>query len=279
MAVNIIDYYQFDPTGVRDNTASFNRLVSDQSIAKPLPKVVFPEGIYKYSACPNLAIPNLNWEADGYVELAYTGVGNALTFNGGNNGVFNLRFDGFHLVTNDKAADTLSLTAVHHSHFRVHIHGAGIPQANIFQSYGQACLRMAWCVCTHFEDLSITPADIVQGIAPGVSMPGGRFNQGIVGIWLDMFNGAQTNDSTFERPILESLPLGVLINNAGDCAFDNGTIENGGNAVIINNGGHNVFRQVDIEGNSGKDFTFLGGAHDNLVLMCGNNGTVSVSQG
>lgn len=285
MSINAVDIYKFDPTGMEDNSIPFSNLITDQmnciADKKPLPKIIFPEGVYKYLVAPTLTIPNMDWEADGYVELFYTGVGNALTFDGGPNGIFNIRFDGFRLVPNPYSADTLVLTGVHHSHFRTRILGAGSgTQVTGGAPIQTACLRASWCVCTEFEDLTITPADVQYVIAKGsIQMPGGAFPSNVTGVWLDQVNKLQTTDCTFSRPILEGLNVGININNAGNCGFEHGTIENGYTGIVISTGGYNSFRFIDMEGNSNKDVILYGNAHNNLFLVCGSDGNLNVQQG
>ena len=279
MSWNVIDKYNFDPSGETDNAPLLARLCNDlMALAinrKPIPRVVWPEGLYAYSKAPNFAINNLEMCAEGQVELCYTGSDDALTFYGADGtptggGKVNIMFDGFRIVPTLKARNCLVLNSIHHSHFRVRVYGAGAARG---PNMGIA-VRLDYCVCTNFPDLSVSPFDTAFG---GVA-PGGTLN--CYGVWIDKVTQPQnwqTTDCTFERPIIENITTGVYIADGGFNDFKNGTIENCGTGVIVSVGGNNRFRLIDMEGNKLNDIVFQGGAHENLVWLSGTAGSVKVS--
>ena len=102
MSINVIDAFKFDPTGKTDNAGRFASFTASLSDLNPLPRFVFPEGVYSYSNCPNLALENLEIFGEGQCEWHYTGVNDALTIDGNSTGptqgVMNMIVDGIRVV-------------------------------------------------------------------------------------------------------------------------------------------------------------------------------------
>jgi hypothetical protein len=281
--------YNLDNTGVADNAAALLALRNDlaaielsswQTGTQPtMPMVVFDPGIYRFTSWPNFALNNLNMVGLGHCQLWYaanpgTNVwGTAVTFDGTvatgvtdpANGKFNMRFEGFEIVPVSTALDGLVLEAIHHSYFRVRVLGAGAPRSGVRNS----CVKLKFCVCTHFDDLSITAFDIAMS---NVVVPGGVGSLDAYGVFIDQGgipSGQMTGNCTFARPIIEGLYDGVVLNftSSGGCHFYNGTIEACANRGIWIQAGcsSNVFSRIDMEGN-GTNAVCDSGSHDNQFL-------------
>ena len=264
MAINVVDQYGFDPTGATDNAAKFDALVADiqgRMNKRSLPRFVFPEGQYQYSACPNLAFHNLEIAAEGQVEWHYTGTGDALTIDGdstgpGGGGRFNMRVDGIRVVPTSAARDTVVIRAVHHSYFRIRAYGAGAPRG------AMPCKAIStyWCVCTEFDNPTVSPFDAMFGMSGGGSYD-------CVGLWLDTVTvpaAWQTTCCRFTNPIIESVRTGIQIQNAGGCMFSGGTVESCTDTGInIVTGGQNRAWGLWLEGNKNHDVVFGPGAKAN----------------
>jgi hypothetical protein len=264
MAINVVDQYGFDPTGAADNAAQFTAMVADISNRlnrRSMPRFVFPEGQYQYSACPNLAFHNLEIAGEGQCEWHYTGSGTALTFDGistgpGGGGKFNMWVDGIRVVPTDAAADTVVINSVHHSYFRIRAYGAGAPRG------GNPCKAIAlyWCVCTELQNPTVTAFDAGYGMCGGGSYD-------CVGIWLDHVTQPsvwQTTDCRFLNPIIEGVRVGIQLQDAGGCMFSGGTVESctdtGINMVA---GGQNRAWGLWLENNTNHDIVFGSGAKNN----------------
>jgi hypothetical protein len=68
---------------------------------------------------------------------------------------FNLLVDGIRFVPSHNGTDTLVLKAIHHSLFRVKAYGAGPP----INGVRNKAVGLYLCVCTRFDDLTVTPFD------------------------------------------------------------------------------------------------------------------------
>jgi hypothetical protein len=270
MALNVVDTFKFDPTDKTDNASQFVALQASlkDKVAnkKPLPRVVFPEGIYKYTGAPNLAVPNLEIEGDGYVELHYTGTGDALTFDGGV-GVMNMRVDNLHVVPTDAAKDSLVLKGIHHSYFRVRCHGAGAPRNGVRNN----AASLLFCVCTRLEDYSCTTFDYINSISGGGSVINGGKNYDCTGLFLGdelALGGMQaTTKCEFVNPVIELCTTGMYFKNAAGNTILDGTIEYCNIAIQLEEGAHNRSFGLWMEGNAAYDVWFGSKTSDNKLSI------------
>jgi hypothetical protein len=263
MSINVVDRYAFDPTGAKDNAPAFNTMAGEirALTGKPLPRIIFPEGIYSYSGCPNLAFHNLEIVADGQVELHYTGTGDALTFDGeatgpNGGGKFNMYVDGLRVVPSAATRDTIVIKSAHHSYFRVKAYGAGAPHNNV----PNKAISAYWCVCTEFYMPTVTPFDTSFGT-------GGGGSYDCIGLWLDTVTAPamrQTTDCMFRDAIIEGCRIGIQLTDAGGCLFSGGTSEgHSDTGIYIVNGGQNRSWGLWLENNKNNDVWFGANAKDN----------------
>jgi hypothetical protein len=234
---------------------------------KPLPKVIFPEGVYNFSTWPNLAIPSLRIVGDGEVYLCHTGSGPAMVLDGDSTGPygggkFNLELDRLNLVPGPGTTDSLSLYSIHHSYVRMRVLGAGL---------GCKAVAMYWCVLTELYNYSISPFD-------ALSSPIGGGNMDCIGLWLDKVTTPsdwQTTACRFTNPIIESVRTGIHIEDAGGIQFTGGTVEGcTGDGFVIKTGGNNQTWNLWFEGNAGYDVIFGIDSHDNRLVVTNPNAKV-----
>lgn len=225
-------------------------------------KVVIPAGTYKFDTWPTISHNRVEIVADGPVFLVHTGTGDAITFDGGQNGMFNCRFEGFTLVPGPKTQNMLVLKSFHHSRVDVRVHGAGV---------GYAAISMLWCVCTEVRPV----ISISEAVLDGYPMP----TIHIIGVLLDanpLGSGNRTTACVIRQPILEGLYEGVTIRGADFCTIDGagGTIENGHSGVWFEDGdyrpGSHVISRLEMENNESWDVYFGSNAHNNRVVFSGN---------
>jgi hypothetical protein len=271
MSWNVVEKFSFDPTGGSDNADELATLAEDlreyKAANRPLPRVVFPEGVYNFSTWPNLAINGLECVGEGNVLLRHTGSGPAITFDGvstgpGGGGQFNMLIDNFYIMPNGNTTDTFILNSIHHSLVRVHALGVGVP--------GSKAISMYWCVLTELNNCSVTPHD------DKVFGPGGSYD--CIGLWLDKVTQPshwQTTACRFVNPILENLRIGAWLEDAGGCQFTGGAIEYcTERGIVIRTGGNNQTRNLWLEGNNERDIWFKYDTHDNRFEVTNGNAHV-----
>jgi hypothetical protein len=259
--MNIIDQYKFDPSGATDNAGQFAQMAADIAAlpgTKVKPRYVFPEGVYRSTAIPNLAFNNLELVGEGQCEWHYDGTGDAVTFDGNSagGGVFNMFVDGIRVVPTAAARDTVVIRAVHHSSFRIKAYGAGAPRGGA----RNRAVALFWCVKTAFYDLSISPFDVTTGGGSG-----GSFD--CIGLWLDKVTQPadwQTTVCKFYDPVIENTNIGAWLMDAGGCLFSGGTIESSTDTGLkIDKGGQNRSWGLWLENNKNWDVVFGSGAKSN----------------
>ena len=269
MSFNVVDRYHCDPTGATDNAQPFAAMVNEiAGLAgggpkpKPLPRLVFPEGQYGYTAMPNLAFNNLEIVGEGQVELHYDGVGDALTFDGNSmgamgGGVFNMHVAGIRVVPTSVARDGIVIKSVHHSMFsRLKCYGAGAPRNGV----PNKAISVYWNVCTEFDTMTVSPFDTATGLGGGGSMD-------CVGLWLDTVTQPanwQTTDCIFRNAVIEACRIGIQLQDAGGTLFSGGTAEGPSDTgIYVVKGGQNRSWGLWVEGNKNYDIWFGAGAKSN----------------
>ena len=237
--VNVLDFGA-DPTGVADSTAALTAArdyISSQTVPS---KLVFPSGIYKYSASPNWAINACEIEAIGEVRLRYTGTEYAVIFDAGAVAtIFNVNFLGKFIVEGTSAAKGgFYVRSVHHSKIQGQVNGCG---ASYFG------LTVLFSVCSEFSvNTSINEA----GVWYSGAQPAG-------GISLSRRSaGELVTACLFTNPIIEGVSgAGIVLDYASNNTFIGGTSEgNGGAGVsLTTNSIANIFISTDFEANTGYD--------------------------
>ena len=92
--IYVTDFSGVDPTGGSDSTAGIAAAWA-QASSQPRPcKLVFPPGIYEYTASPNFNTSFAEIAFEGQVILNYVGSGNAVVMDAGasGNGIYGLKF-------------------------------------------------------------------------------------------------------------------------------------------------------------------------------------------
>ncbi len=279
MSINVVDKYKVDPLGNSDNATAFASMRNDiagyASANKPLPRLVFPEGIYSFSAWPNMAIHNLEMVAEGQAILKYTGTGDAVTFQGEDapNGIGfgkrNIVFDGFKINPGMQAKDGLVLESIHASNFKVEVLGAGIIRAGLFNS----AIVMNYCVATEIQ-----PKVSSLSNAAGIGLGSGTYDCN--GITLNLAQGNKLWPASAVRvvnPIIEGVQTGIDCQNAFFCEFKGGTIEQCQIGVNMHGGYGNYFDHVEMEGNKVKDVVVGSDTNNNVFAYCGDGSRINVS--
>lgn len=268
MSWNVAEKYALDMSGALDNAPKLAQLANDIAVLragdKPMPRLVFPEGILSFSSWPDLAYANLQIVAEGECRLRYTGSGDGVVFDGSlrnpaaqEPGIDNLTFTGFDIDAGPSGVP-LWFKGIHRSNLgaRVLVYRGGTTM--------RAAIQMSFCVVTK--------------IRPVVSSPR---KTPIVGLWIDTWPGKanlQTTACAIDTPCLEGCSIGMQMQSAGSCITYGGTVENCGVAVGLDNAGHNRFIAVDMEGN-GQDVQATGNAKGNGFEGCGNDGNLNTNFG
>lgn len=250
--IDVVTKYGLDMTGATDNAAKLALLAGDISIlhaaGKPLPRLVFTEGILSFTQWPDLAYDNLQIMADG--ECRLQGAEVAFDASKRNPGwviapnepqVNNLTFHGFDVY------GRVTFMGIHRSNLSVRTIGAGI--------------EMVFCIVT-----KIHPVVSGNGKNP-------------TGLTLSAWPGRpnlETTACTIDTPCLEGCSIGLHIVSAGSCFLHGGTIESCGIGVQIDSGGHNHFYSIDMEGN-GTDVKAGSNSHNNGFLYCGTDGNLKTN--
>jgi len=265
--MDVVTKYGLVGDGKTDNTPMLAKLSADLDATAArgdqLPRLSFTEGKFAFSSWPVRAAQRLRMYGDN-TFLIHTGSGDAVTFDGGANGVFNCRFKGFTIVPGPHTQNSLVLKSYHHSRVDVRVHGAGVAGAAIW---------MGWCVCTEVRPV----VSNVEAATDGYPMPSPAR---IVGCWLDanpLESGNRTTACVIRQPILEGLACGIRVRGADLCTIDGagGTIEDGmdgiqfGDDGVSRPGSHKV-RDMEMEGNTGNDIYFGSNAHNCRVVYSGN---------
>lgn len=267
MTINVVTKYGLDMTGTRDNAASLALLATDianlRKWQKPMPRLVFTEGIVSFSAWPDLAYDNLQIVAEGECRLQHTGVGEGIVFDGSKRnpaanepGIDNFMFQGFDVYAKP-VGTAISFNGIHRSNLSVRV-----------LSYSGTTVRpaieMSFCVATT--------------IHPVVSSM--RTNP-ITGLYVTAWPGKpnlQTTACTIENPIIEGCSTGLYLAGAGSCICYGGTIENNTVGVYLGVAGHNMFYGVEMEGNS-QDVQATSNSKSNGFMYCGNDGKLNTNFG
>ncbi len=275
MAWNVADRYKLDMTGATDNALKLvgmqGEIAALVAFKKPLPKLVFPEGICSFSAWPNMAFHNLEMQADGQAILRYTGSGDAITFMGEETGGLaglgkrNIRFDGFTIDPGATAHDSLVVASCHAGYFRVKVVGAGPPPGD---GTLRSAINIKFCVCSEFHPTISQLDRAILGNDLGFS---GSLD--IIGINLDrLFDKPDWPASAclIVNPIIEGLLIGIQSTHGWFTQVRDGTIEtNRMVGIYVKEGADNVFKNVEMEGNA-LDIWCTKDAHDNVFDRCGD---------
>jgi hypothetical protein len=274
--IDVVSRYGLDMGGQRDSAPGLAAMAAEIAALfaakKPLPRLVFPEGILSFSAWPDLAYDNLQIVAEGECRLKPMGnasivfdasLRNPISAQPGNTyqpNVGNMLFEGFAVypVLGSVGGPVLAVRGIHRSKLSARVQFSG-PGAS-----GRAAIQMTFCIITELHPV----------------VGGGGANP--VGVLLDAWPGKpnlQSTASTIWNPCLEGCSIGIDMASAGSCAVYNGTIESCGLGVHLGAAsGNNTFYSVEMEGN-GSDVQADGGAHGNGFLYCGNSGKLNTNFG
>lgn len=214
-----------------------------------LPVLVFPSGIYKCSAFPNLAYNDFTISTFGDVRIRYTGTSHAVHFNGGV-GIGNLKVGPLIIEALSTAADGLRITACHHSTFE---------QPKV-RGCGSAAIRLCWCVCTRILN-PIVSNNEVDGFYSTPAPP--------TGIYLDRTSGLNyTSYCYIENPVIEGVDIGCNAVYALGNTIIGGTLEGctTHGLILDTTSLENKIVGVDFEANAGLDI-YLDGKR-NLISGC-----------
>jgi hypothetical protein len=272
MAWDVVEKFGCDPTGDTDNAPMLAHLQQDLqayvSAKRPLPKVIFPEGVYAFSVWPNLAINNLQMAGNGEVYLCHTGTGPAMVFDGDAlaGGKFNLMVEDLRLIPSiNGGTDGLVLDAIEHSYFKMKVFGAG-------QAGAKACV-MRWCCLTELYNYGVSRHH-------ARCSPFGEDNVGVwdcYALWLDISagNGLQTTACRLTNPTIGFCRTGIHFQDAGGCQITGGAIEECSHAGIeIVTGGSNQSWSLWLELNSNQDIIMGRDTHDNRFVVTNPNANV-----
>lgn len=270
MSWNVVDRYHLDPTGALDNAEELEAMrveISELWAArKPLPRLVFPEGIYTFSRFPSMAFHNLELVAEGQAILKYTGTDDAVTFQGEDGtdlpgiGKRNVVFDGFTIDPGTQARHGLMLSSIHASTIRVKVLGAGSPRDGVRNS----AIYMQYCVLTQ-----LMPT--VSNLDLAILNRGGSLD--CIGVTLDIIGNIGDLPASAVRivnPILENLDTGIYSKSSFFCGVRDGSIEYCRRGIYMESGGYMYVANVELEGNREVDVYLTEHAHDNIFWCCGN---------
>ena len=227
------------------------------------PKITFRSGTYKYSACPNFAIPHLVLYADGEVILNYTGTGVAFnfdSFNSGNTSTFIYDVEASNFIIDAPLAYTgLWTRNVVHSRFHnIKIKSLTSANGGTPATRG-AGFRLSGSILNTFTDCECSINTFPSGIMP------------FYGLYLDdsTTNGTRVSTAnTFVNPKLEGAQVGVYLADAQSNVFLGGTAEACGIYGIADGGTsfNNTFIGMGLEANTTEDFYLCGSK--NTILNC-----------
>jgi len=236
--------------GVADDTAAIQAARDFIAAQSQPPKLVFPAGIYKYSASPNWAIQDAEIVADGEVRLRYTGTENAVVIDADGAGAvvftaglcYNVRMGYFIVEAPATAKNGVYVRSIHHSNLGFDVRGAGSTYAGI---------RVEFAVCTVFEKptVSVNKEGWYLGAKPQD------------GLYLTRRNvSEECSYCTFSNPILEATNTGAVLEWALGNSFIGGTMEGCTDTgiSILPNSRLNKFFNVDYEFNTVVDI-YCGG--------------------
>ena len=194
--------------GIADDTAAI-QAARDYIAAQTTKSVlIFPPGIYRYSASPNWAVKDIVVEARGEVRLRYFGTNDAVIFDGGSSDIDNVRFKGFIVEAPWDAKNAVYVHKVHRSFFDFDVRGCGTLYAGLF---------VGFAVCDEFR------------IKVSASSDGSWYQGNAIpnyGIKIYQASSASACFCTFIHPIIEYCQHGISITKGGGNAFVGGTIEN-----------------------------------------------------
>ena len=270
MSRNVVDYYHLDPTGAEDNTNALHVMAQDMmdlwTARKPMPRLTWPEGIFKFSEWPNMTHHNLEMVSEGQTILRYTGTEDAVTFMGEYAGELpglgkrNVVFDGFQIEPGPQARHGIMIASCHASHFRVKVIGAGAPRGGVLNS----AIYMKYCVVTRLFP-TVSSLDL--------AIEGNNGSLDCIGVNLDIIGNQEALPASAVQimmPILEGLTEGMHVTSGFFCITRDGTIEQCRRGINYERGGYCSFLNVEMEGNSEYDVRFSEHAHDNWLWCCGN---------
>lgn len=259
MSINVVDRYDIDMSGQTDNSVKLAKLQTDMAVLhatnKPMPKLVFPEGICAFDKWPNLAFDNLQIVADGECILQHTGNGDAVTFDGSTvngpfagGGINALTFTGFTINPSMNGGNGLVITACHRSLVSAWVNINSAPTA------------LYSAIAANFL--------VLTEIRPVVK--GGAFN--VIGLTMDAYQENQwcSTACRITMPVLESCQYGTFVKCAGYINYHDGSIEGCDTGIEVDVGGNNHFVTVEMEGNHTYDIVTTGNAHDNTFYECGD---------
>lgn len=252
--------------GVTDDTAAI-QAARDYIYSNPLKiKLVFPAGIYKYSASPNWAIQGASIQAEGTVRLRYTGAGQALIIDAGQPGkVSNVCFGDaggqFIVEAAGTTATGIYCRNIMRSKISARVYGAGTSAA-AFRSEG--------CVLCEF---GITVTNDEDGAWYLGSKP-------LLGISLgESATGHQTSYCTFLNCNVQSCQIGIYLDSTLGNIFIGGDSEY--NSIyglqLTANAFNNRFVGTDFEVNTTQDVVCAG--KYNEFISCDTNTEIVMLSG
>jgi hypothetical protein len=260
MAINVAEKYNLDMTGGSDNSDKLATMAADiaaiHAAKKPMPLLVFSEGVVLFDHWPNLAYDGLKIFAEGECILRHTGKGHAVNFDGpaiypgDQGGPDGLQFEGFIIEPTMNGGHGFVINSCHRSRFDVFVRLTSGPTTTDFN----AAINMVFGILTE--------------IRPRVN--GHKTN--CIGLAFDSLPNRPDLPPTANRislPILEGCEWGTYLAAAAYTNFYDGSIEGCGTGIEIDDGGNNHFIMVEMEGNKNYDAVTTAKAHDNLFWHCG----------
>lgn len=248
--------------GTTDDTAAIQAARDYISTAAYKYKLIFPAGIYKYSASPNWNFSNCMVVAEGEVRLRYTGTDDAFiidTLTG--LAAYNQTIGGAHpfiIEAPNTAKNGVRIRNSNHSRFNFNVRGCGTLYAG---------LKVDFSVCSEFKyicSFNETGTD-VQGWYLSATPK--------YGIYLNSLDGGASNPTSycsFFNPVIEGTTVGIYFDRSlGNIVFG-GTAEgcSAQGLLFSANSLNNRLYGTDMEANTVHDIYCYGSGNEFHGIDC-----------